>query len=389
MFRILSMLESHDRKDINKADLWFWVVALAVTRSLHLFIENWFVHATPYLFTYVLIILIRLQWINFTVLATPIRSQLSALIFWKSMKMRDVKEPEKGIRIEAGSDSLNTVVNGNNDNSLEIEAVLQDDPVDEVPANNNQTVINLVGVDAQRVSDFCSFNNLFPGTVFTLSIAVWFLVSLIGWVSVGAGLMVPILFIPLNFVATKIYMRAQEGVMKARDEKMAIVKEALQGIRQIKFTAVEDQWQRAIMEARERELAQQWRVFAWAVLLMFCWISAPILLGAAAIGTYAWLHGDVSPAIAFTALSVFTKLEWSLSVIPTTITELLDAVVSLRRIGDHLESPDKSETSSPGEEVSLDRATIAWPSHDPSNKDDGFKFRLRNVNLVFPKGAIR
>ncbi|KAJ2905837.1 hypothetical protein MKZ38_004085 [Zalerion maritima] len=196
----------------------------------------------------------------------------------------------------------------------------------------------------------------------TISIAIWFLVSLIGWVSVIAGLLVPLLFIPLNSMATKSYMKAQGGLMAVRDKKTEVVKEALQGIRQIKFAAIEPQWQRAILEARERELAQQWRVYAWAALLMFCWISAPILLGASAIGTYAWLNGGVSPAVAFTALSVFTKLEWWLSVIPTPVTELMGAIVSLRRIQKHLRSPDMPEYMG---------------------------FQLRDVNLVFPKGEIR
>ena len=320
------------------------------------------------------------------------------------MKMRDVKGTEKGIKTRTRSDSLESVVNGGN---LEFDELLHSDEYVDImgqktpknaddktessegPTRNDQTIINLIGIDSQRVADFCSFNNLLPGTVFTISIAVWFLVNLIGWISVIAGLMVPVLFIPLNSLGTRIYMKAQESVMKARDEKMAIVKEALQGIRQIKFAAIEPQWQRAIMISRERELAQQWSVFAWAVLLMFCWISAPILLGAAAIGTYAWLHGDVSPAIAFTALSIFTKLEWSLSVIPSTITELLDAVISLRRIEKHLKGPEKPESLRPGEAVSFERATITWPSDDHSDANQSLKFQLQNMNLVFPKGEIR
>lgn len=336
-----------------------------------------------------LIDFVRLQWINFSVLATQVRSQLSALAFQKSLRVRDIKETENVVEKKATSNFLDNGVDSE-DESIETEELLPNNRIDEEPANNNnQTIINLIGVDAQRVSDFCSFNNLFLGTLFTLSIAVFFLVNLIGWISVVVGLMVPVFFIPLNSLATKMYMKAQQGVMKVRDEKVIIIKEALQGIRQIKFSAVESQWQDVIMEARERELAQQWRVFAWAVLLMFCWISAPILLGAVAIGTYAWLHGDVSPAVAFTALSVFTKLEWSLSVIPTTVTELLDALVSLRRIESHLKCPDKPETLSPGEDVSLEKATITWPTNDPPNGDQHFNFQLRNVNLVFPEGDSR
>ena len=43
--------------------------------------------------------------------------------------------------------------------------------------------------------------------------------------------------------------------MKVRDEKMGVVTEALEGIRQIKFSALEKQWQAKIAGLRDRELA--------------------------------------------------------------------------------------------------------------------------------------
>jgi hypothetical protein len=49
--------------------------------------------------------------------------------------------------------------------------------------------------------------------------------------------------------------------MKERDNKMAVVTEALQGIRQIKLMASERSWHAKIIGVRERELGQQWKVF--------------------------------------------------------------------------------------------------------------------------------
>lgn len=111
----------------------------------------------------------------------------------------------------------------------------------------------------------------------------------------------------------------------------------------------------------------------------------PIFLGAAALAVYAWLNGGMTAAVAFTSLAVFTKLEYSLSVIPQVISELLDARVSIQRIQQHLESPEKQAGIYVGDRVVLEEAEISWPS-DNENNDT---FRLGNLNLQFPNGELR
>ena len=111
----------------------------------------------------------------------------------------------------------------------------------------------------------------------------------------------------------------------------------------------------------------------------------PIFLGAAALAVYAWLNGGMTAAVAFTSLAVFTKLEFSLSVMPNNISELLDARVSIQRIQEHLESPEKQVGIHLGDRVVLEEAEISWPS-DNENHDT---FRLRSVNLQFPSGDLR
>jgi len=49
--------------------------------------------------------------------------------------------------------------------------------------------------------------------------------------------------------------------MKIRDKKIAAVSEALQGIRQIKFSAMEDKWEQRIKNVRGEELRILRRVF--------------------------------------------------------------------------------------------------------------------------------
>ena len=111
----------------------------------------------------------------------------------------------------------------------------------------------------------------------------------------------------------------------------------------------------------------------------------PILLGASSLAVYAWLNDGMTPAIAFTSLAVFTKLEYSLSVVPNLISEFLDARVSIRRIQQHLEGPEKQASTEPGEHLAFECAELAWPS----NREGIESFRLRDVSLAFPGNELR
>lgn len=244
----------------------------------------------------------RVDWWSFAVLAVSIRAQLSALVFRKSMNMKDIKGVQVAIR-DSGLETKPQIVEVHDTNGAEnlesVNMLTEDAAVDEEVATKfvpkkaddhvtkdqialkiRQGAINLVGVDAQRISDFCGFNQEIPGTILKILIAVAFLIQLIGWWAVLAGAAVSIAFQPLNSIAAKHYYAQQSAVMAARDTKTHVVTEALQGIRQIKFSAIEDQWQKSMLAARDIELEKQWRAFVWGIYLSFCWVSSPVpLLG--------------------------------------------------------------------------------------------------------------
>jgi hypothetical protein len=155
------------------------------------------------------------------------------------------------------------------------------DEEDEADPKGKQSTVNLIGVDTKRVSDFASFNNYFPGSLFKLIVSFTFLISIIGWKALLTGFLAMSLTIPLNIYFSKRYSAAQDRLMKVRDIKMGVVTEALQGknigplqysfltdlgIRQIKFSALERNWHEKIGKVRERELGEQWNVFVFVFL---------------------------------------------------------------------------------------------------------------------------
>ena len=237
-------------------------------------------------------------------------------------------------------------------------------------------------MDAKRVSDFAVLYYLFPQTIITLTVSVAFLIILIGWKSLLAGLSVFAIALPLNVYVSRRYSDAQGFLMKVRDQKMVVVTEALQGIRQIKFSAQEQQWQEKIGKKRDEELATQWRVFCLDTVLISIWILGPVMLSAVSLTVYSLLNGSLSASVAFTSITIMGSMEVSLAALPEVIADALEAWVSVKRIDEYLKAPEKDPYIIASDAIGFKDASIAWPSD--SREDDPDRFALKNINVRFP-----
>lgn len=377
VLRLLRILENRVPGQPFGVDAWIWVLWLGIAIIAQSLLES-------YVF-----------WLSWAELTIPIRAQLSALIFEKSMRRKDVKQGrKKNKEADVGPTDPATAVPGaetTGTDAPEVPAVTdasKDEEEDDLESakKTKQGTVNLIGVDGKRVSDFCAYQNLFPGSLFKLIVSLAFLVSLLGWIPLAAGFTTMLIIMPFNIYFSKLYSDAQDKLMKLRDEKLEIVTEALQGIRQIKFSALEPQWEEKIGEVRNRELKSVWDVFRFDAILIACWVTSPIALSAITLAVYAYIHGELSPSVAFVSLGVFRALEVTLSVVPELTTDLLDAWVSIKRIEEYLCSPDLVKVSKDGDEISFDNASLAWPSDEDIEESE--RFVLRGVNLSFPQGEL-
>lgn len=370
VLQLLHLLERRQNHEPLGYEAWVWVILIAVTSLVLSWVE-------AYSF-----------WLSWAHISIPIRAQLSALIFEKSMRRKDVKEASK--KKTASSESTEPNFAGpigetSAANRPDIEEVEGEDLAEQIK-KSKQSTVNLIGVDAKRLSDFAAFNNFFIGSVCRLIVSLLFLIDLLGWKSLLAGFSTMVAVTPINIYFSKRYSDAQDRLMKVRDEKMEVVSEALQGIRQIKFSALEPQWEEKIGSVRERELGCVWSAFINDVMLIGCWITSPIMLAAVSLAVYASLHGTLSPSVAFVSLGVFKALEVTLSVVPELTTDLLDAWVSVKRVDAYLKGAEISKITKEADEVTFDNASIAWPSD--SQEEDPDRFVLRKVQITFPKGEL-
>jgi hypothetical protein len=203
IFHLLRILETRVLGQEVSPEAWIWVVVLTITTLGASWVEAW------------------LFWISWSEIAIPVRSQLAALIFQKAMRRKDVKGASKK---ETG-DGPDIVPPVTGDSA----AADKEDAEEEGDPKGKQSTVNLIGVDTKRVSDFCSFNNYFPGSLFKLTVSVCFLLGIIGWKALLAGFCAFSITIPLNIFFSRRYAAAQDRLMKVRDSKMGVVTEALQG----------------------------------------------------------------------------------------------------------------------------------------------------------------
>ncbi|KAF2717771.1 P-loop containing nucleoside triphosphate hydrolase protein [Polychaeton citri CBS 116435] len=381
LYKVLSLLEQRVRNSSSlandRSELLLWVLGLTISKTLHVGLDQW------------------VQWFSFASFAIPVRSQLSAVIFAKSMRMKavegiDIKDNKKNKDNDKGDQKLNEI---DRRAAEETDPLLpkpdskeakQDAEPSKVEGGFRNDIVNLLGVDVQRVSEFCAWNVDMGRGFVQIAISAGVLVYLIGWWSTLAGFAVPILLSPLTSAATRRYLHSQVLAMSSRDKKAYVVTEALQGIRQIKFSASEEQWETRILATRDKELQAQWQVYLWTIFLTSIWIIMPALIGATALSVYAILGGQMLASVTFTALSVFTCLERTITALPQTITEMIDAAVSAARIGNYLNMEEKPESLGLNIPIEFKDACIAWPSNSPSPED----FQLQALNLRFPRNEL-
>lgn len=370
ILQILRILESRTPGEPYGSNVWMWVVWLGLSIVAQSWVES---------YTF---------WLSWAELSIPVRAQLAALIFEKAMRRKDVKSSGKSKKKDDAAGSPDSVVAGLAGESTAADKPDTEQEEDESEAlkKSKQSTVNLIGVDGKRVSDFAAFQNMFPGSLFKLIVSLGFLVSLLGWKALLAGFATMVAIMPINIYFSKRYAAAQDRLMKVRDEKMGVVTEALQGIRQIKFSALEPEWEKKVGAVRERELKSVWDVFVSDTMLIACWVTSPILLSAVSLAVYAALTGQLTPSVAFVSLGVFKALEVTLSVVPELTTDLVDAWVSVNRIEEYLNSPEVEPIAKDAEEVCFDNASLAWP--EDGETDEADRFVLRNVTVTFPKGEL-
>jgi hypothetical protein len=182
--------------------------------------------------------------VSTTTLQVSIRVQLNSILFAKTLVRKDVAS--------SSGPSENQPKDKNDADSASESSEKKDDEGD---FSSKAQVMTLMTTDVDRVGEFSwhmftlvgashvlpvpvtAFLNCCQDSPIEIVVGTIFLYTLLGS-SAFVGLAVTCLFLPLNHFAGKIVVGAQESLMKARDERVALMNEILGAIRMLKVFAL-------------------------------------------------------------------------------------------------------------------------------------------------------
>ena len=345
MFKLLRNMELRSHGELQNQTIFAWVLTLGLSIFFAAWVET------------------QILWIVNTKLVICLRTELTAMLYAKVLSKKNV---------------------------VHLPGVTISEDKDEEDEKGKQDIINLVTLDTKRITDLMSASFLIPGAISKLLVSMIFLIRLIGWQSLLAGLVALILVNPLNIYCSRLMNGVQIRLMQVRDQKMCVIQEALNSIRQIKFTATELEWLDRINMYRESELKALWRSFVLRTALVGFWQIGPILFSTISLAVYSILHGSLLPSIAFTTIAIFGQIEGSLAILPKLILQSYQASVSFRRIHQFSETDDQESYFSherSDEGLTLVNACFTWPTESMSREVERV-FTLDNLNLIFPSDRI-
>ncbi|KAI0126965.1 ABC multidrug transporter [Xylariales sp. AK1849] len=341
---VMRLLKSLEDGQTDKA--WIWLIGIGVFSACYTTINH------------------HLIWIQWSEMAIPVQAQLIMSIFQKQLRRKDSKDEEKcsGSGLTSGK------------------------PV----------AINLISSDTFAFSKFTAVNYIIPSSFVRFLLAALFLLRLFGWQSTLVGMIVTALSVPVHTVVIKQQRAAQKSLTAARDKKTKVINEALYALRQIKFSALEAQWEEHIDGFRQEELKHLRWSFTISTIRSVWGIAAPFLVAFSSLYTYAYLHGAITPSIIFPMIEVLPHLQGTLGFVPVVFQDYFGARSNASRMEEFLRRPEQRRIldPSPSGHISFQDAIITWP------RDEGARAVLKNlatppgrfilcdINLNFPVGEL-
>ncbi|XP_033137229.1 ABC transporter C family member 12 isoform X2 [Brassica rapa] len=200
------------------------------------------------------------------------------------------------------------------------------------------------------------------------------------------GSLILFLLIPLQtLVINKMRKLTKEG-LQWTDKRVGITNEILASMDTVKCYAWEKSFESRIEGIRNEELSWFRKAQLLSAFNSFILNSTPVVVTVVSFGVFVLLGGDLTPARAFSSLSLFSVLRSPLNMLPNLLSQAVNANVSLQRIEDLLLSEERvlahNQPLQPGAPaISIKNGYFSWDSKTTNPT-------LSNINLEIPVGSL-
>lgn len=244
-------------------------------------------------------------------------------------------------------------------------------------------VTNMVTTDANALQQISQQLHGLWSAPFRITVSMVLLYQQLGVASLLGSLML-VLMVPLQtFIISKMRKLTKEG-LQWTDRRVSLTNEILAAMDTVKCYAWEKSFQSRVQSIRDDELSWFRKAQFLSAFNSFILNSIPVVVTVVSFGTFTLLGGDLTPARAFTSLSLFAVLRFPLNMLPNLLSQVVNANVSLQRLEELLLAEERIlMPNSPLEPelpaVSIKNGNFSWDSKSPT---------LSNINLDIPVGSL-
>uniref|UniRef100_A0A6N2MXC4 ABC-type xenobiotic transporter n=1 Tax=Salix viminalis TaxID=40686 RepID=A0A6N2MXC4_SALVM len=246
-------------------------------------------------------------------------------------------------------------------------------------------ITNLMTTDAEALQQICQSLHTLWSAPFRIIIAMILLYQQLNVASLLGALMLVLLFPIQTFVISRMQKLSKEGLQRT-DKRIGLMNEILAAMDTVKCYAWESSFQAKVQGVRDDELSWFRKASLLGACNSFILNSLPVMVTVISFAVYTLLGGNLTPARAFTSLSLFAVLRFPLFMLPNMITQVVNANVSLKRLEELFLAEERILLPNPPLDpylpaVSIKNGYFSWDSKAERST-------LSNINLDVPVGSL-
>ncbi|XP_047942047.1 ABC transporter C family member 2-like [Salvia hispanica] len=246
-------------------------------------------------------------------------------------------------------------------------------------------ITNLMTTDAEALQQICQSLHTLWSAPFRIIVSLILLYQQLGIAALLGALLLVLLFPIQTFVISKMQKLTKEGLQRT-DKRIGLMNEILAAMDTVKCYAWENSFQTKVQIVRNDELSWYRKAQLLGALNSFMLNSVPVVVIVISFGIFTLLGGDLTPARAFTSLSLFAVLRFPLFMLPNIITQVVNANVSLKRLEDLLLADEQALFPNPPIEPGLPAISIRNGYFSWEAKAE--RPTLSDINLDIPIGSL-
>jgi ATP-binding cassette, subfamily C (CFTR/MRP), member 1 len=240
--------------------------------------------------------------------------------------------------------------------------------VKEGPTSNNES--SIIGNDIIRGFEELKWTCGIVQHSVGLIAGVVALFFLLGW-NCLIGIAVMILVLSLNLQIAKCSEKVTKKELEATDSRMSTMKEVIDGIQQVKFGGLEENYLSLLSSKRAHEIGFTLKARLFQICNVTLGRGCPIIAGCMTFVFMGLQNVPLHPASVFASLAAYNSLRMALIVIPMNLIQVFTLNITAGRISTYLNLPEQQHTNildkNSDNIVQIENATVGWGEKTDKN----------------------